>query len=52
MKSIREFVRYAPVVGRPPISWPNGKKLAVWIVPNIEFYEYTPPPRHRPRNLG
>ena len=44
MKSIREFVRYAPVVGRPPISWPNGKKLAVWIVPNIEFYEYTPPP--------
>ena len=44
MKSIRDFVRYAPVVGRPPISWPQGKKLAVWIVPNLEFYEYTPPP--------
>ena len=44
MKSIRDFVRYAPVTTRPPVSWPNGKRLAVWIVPNVEFYEYTPPP--------
>jgi peptidoglycan/xylan/chitin deacetylase (PgdA/CDA1 family) len=44
MKSIRDFVRYAPVSSRPPIQWPGGKRLAVWIVPNIEFYEYTPPP--------
>ena len=44
MKSIRDFVRYAPVTTRPPIRWPGGKRLAVWIVPNIEFYEYTPPP--------
>ena len=44
MKSIRDFVRYAPVTSRPPVRWPNGKRLAVWIVPNVEFYEYTPPP--------
>ncbi len=44
MKSIRDFVLYAPVTSRPPVSWPNGKRLAVWIVPNVEFYEYTPPP--------
>lgn len=44
MKSIRDFVRYAPVTTRPPIHWPGGRRLAVWIVPNIEFYEYTPPP--------
>jgi peptidoglycan/xylan/chitin deacetylase (PgdA/CDA1 family) len=44
MSSIRDFVRYAPVTSRPPIRWPGGKRLAVWIVPNIEFYEYTPPP--------
>jgi len=44
MKSIRDFVRYAPVTTRPPIAWPQGKRLAVWIVPNIEYYEYTPPP--------
>ncbi len=44
MKSIRDFVRYAPVTTRPKISWPHGKRLSVWIVPNVEFYEYTPPP--------
>ena len=44
MASIQDFVRYAPVTTRPPIQWPGGKRLAVWIVPNIEFYEYTPPP--------
>ncbi|KHA51326.1 polysaccharide deacetylase family protein [Sulfitobacter geojensis] len=25
-----------------PIDWPNGKRVAVWIVPNLEFYEYLP----------
>lgn len=44
MPSIQDFVRYAPVTSRPPIRWPGGKRLAVWIVPNVEFYEYTPPP--------
>ena len=44
MKSIQDFVRYAPVTTRPRVSWPQGKRLAFWIVPNVEFYEYTPPP--------
>lgn len=44
MPSIRDFVQYAPVTSRPPVRWPGGKRLAVWIVPNVEFYEYTPPP--------
>lgn len=44
MPSIRDFVRYAPVNMRPPVQWPGGKRLAVWVVPNVEFYEYTPPP--------
>ena len=44
MKSIQEFVRYAPVTSRPKVSWPGGKRLAFWIVPNVEFYESTPPP--------
>jgi peptidoglycan/xylan/chitin deacetylase (PgdA/CDA1 family) len=43
-KSIQDFVRYAPVTTRPKVSWPGGKRLAFWIVPNVEFYEYTPPP--------
>lgn len=44
MKSIQDFVRYAPVTSRPKVQWPHGKRLAFWIVPNVEFYEYTPPP--------
>ncbi len=44
MKSIQDFVRYLPVTTRAPVRWPGGKRLAFWIVPNLEFYEYTPPP--------
>jgi peptidoglycan/xylan/chitin deacetylase (PgdA/CDA1 family) len=34
---------YWPYRDRPKITWPGGKKLAFWIAPNIEFYEYEPP---------
>ena len=44
MQSIQDFVRYLPVTARAPVQWPGGKRLAFWIVPNLEFYEYTPPP--------
>lgn len=33
-----------PYEGRPRVRWPDGKKLAFWIAPNIEFYELNPPP--------
>jgi len=35
---------YIPYNRRPRIAWPNGAKIAVWVAPNIEFYEFTPPP--------
>jgi allantoinase len=35
---------YWPYQDRPKIVWPGGKKLAFWIAPNIEFYEFAPPP--------
>jgi allantoinase len=35
---------YAPYLNRPKIVWPGGKRLAFWVAPNIEFYEYAPPP--------
>ena len=44
MTSIRNLAPYSPIVTRPPITWPNGARLALWIVPNIEFYEFDPPP--------
>lgn len=34
---------YWPYEGRPKILWPGGKKLAFWIAPNIEYYEFDPP---------
>lgn len=34
---------YWPYRDRPKIVWPGEKKLAFWIAPNIEFYEYAPP---------
>ncbi len=34
---------YWPYADRPKIIWPGGKKLAFWIAPNIEFYEFAPP---------
>lgn len=34
-----ERAPFVPIGERPKLSWPNGKRLAVWIVPNIEHYE-------------
>jgi peptidoglycan/xylan/chitin deacetylase (PgdA/CDA1 family) len=34
---------YWPYRDRPKIVWPGGKKLAFWLAPNIEFYEFDPP---------
>ena len=29
---------YTPINDRPTLKWPNGARLAVWIIPNIEFF--------------
>lgn len=29
---------YLPITRRPKLTWPNGARLAVWIIPNIEFF--------------
>jgi len=34
---------YLPYRGRPKIAWPDGKTVAVWVSPNLEFYELDPP---------
>ena len=50
-------VDYSPIIDRPVIKWPNGARIALWIAPNVEHYEYTPefdgvrdpyPRRHSP----
>ena len=32
---------YTPVEGRPKLEWPDGARLAVWVIPNIEFFPLT-----------
>lgn len=40
---------YSPITQRPKITWPNNARVAFWVAPNIEHYEYTPLSRpHRP----
>ena len=36
-------VDYLPIVDRPVIRWPNGARVAFWVAPNVEHYEYLPP---------
>ena len=42
-------IAYAPIGRRPTLEWPGGARVAFWVVPNIEHYEYLPPP-HPIRN--
>lgn len=34
---------YSPIVDRPPLHWPDGKRLAFWVAPNIEHLELIGP---------
>lgn len=29
---------YTPINRRPTLKWPNGARVAVWVIPNIEFF--------------
>ena len=35
-------VDYSPIFDRPPIRWPGGARVAFWVSPNIEHYEFEP----------
>ncbi len=35
---------YVPLPKRPQMKLPDGNRIAVWVAPNVEFYEYQPPP--------
>lgn len=37
-------VPYSPIVTRPPSRWPGDARVALWVSPNIEHYEYLPNP--------
>ena len=33
---------YLPITDRPIIQWPNNARVAFWVAPNMEHYEYAP----------
>lgn len=33
-------IAYIPITKRPDLRWPGGKRMACWIVPNVEHYQY------------
>ncbi|WCM28800.1 polysaccharide deacetylase family protein [Sphingomonas sp. QA11] len=37
-----EFYPWSSMSERPPIAWPNGKRVAVWIMVNLEWFPIVP----------
>jgi peptidoglycan/xylan/chitin deacetylase (PgdA/CDA1 family) len=37
------WYRYSPIVDRLPLRWPNGERIAVWILPVVEFLDLLRP---------
>ena len=35
--------RYLPITERKHFSWPDGNRLALWVIPNIEFFHLDDP---------
>lgn len=29
---------YSPIIRRPRLAWPNDARVALWVIPNIEFF--------------
>ena len=39
---------YSPIIDRPKLEWPNGAHVALWIIPNIEYFSM----QERPGGYG
>jgi peptidoglycan/xylan/chitin deacetylase (PgdA/CDA1 family) len=37
-----ERITYSALPERAPLRWPGGARVALWVAPNIEHYEYLP----------
>jgi peptidoglycan/xylan/chitin deacetylase (PgdA/CDA1 family) len=41
---------YWPIIDRPPLRWPNGARVALWVIPNIEHFYFNGPGTSVERN--
>jgi peptidoglycan/xylan/chitin deacetylase (PgdA/CDA1 family) len=39
---VTERIVYSAAPERPPLHWPGGARVALWVAPNIEHYEFLP----------
>src|SRR3974390_3060192 len=39
---------YSPIISRPRLEWPGSARVALWVVPNVEFFSL----ETRPGGLG
>lgn len=39
---VPERIAYSAAPERPPLHWPGGARVALWVAPNIEHYEFLP----------
>ena len=39
---------YSPIIRRPKLTWPDGARVALWVIPNIEFFSL----EERPAGYG
>ena len=39
---------YSPIINRPRLTWPNGERVALWVIPNIEYFSL----QERPGGYG
>lgn len=40
--AMAERLDYSAMPNRIPVQWPGGARLALWVAPNVEHYEYQP----------
>src|SRR5215471_21868975 len=39
---------YSPIIRRPKLTWPDGARVAFWVIPNVEFFSL----EERPAGYG
>jgi allantoinase len=42
VKDVADRFPFVPYENRPKLEWPGGARVALWVLPNIEHYEYMP----------
>jgi len=42
---------YSPLIDRPVLRWPNGARVALWVIPNIEHFLFNLPSTAMTREL-